>query len=851
MQPVSSSDSSTDDTNAEQYRNEDGNSNVFKFKEAQVQALRADPLPRQSTPPKKPRSNANDYQTAASRTRSAQPQQQQMRTQTPMSAGQPQLDNRETKDLRRLLHSALAQLDASSRRLAQSDAERRALESSQLAQAAQTVQTVSVVQQHAAQAQAELNLCKLQMEHAQEETRRTQEAVRTLEGQRDDAERAATRARAVARKLHAEKMSILAKEEGRREGYETGFGHGRMIAVAREQRRRQIEVASPPAREAGGAFIEEDSSEGMGIVRGDSSRGLPRAEPPSQQPQRRRRRESSDSVPTIQPRPAVEPEPIIIHDAQPAPLRGPASAMSTSSVRRVSAPPAVRSPSLDSRNGQPPRGDPRSEHPASRASTAHGPAAVPVPPNRNGAATSRSNVASRNSLGFPSGGSVNNASGSNNNGQNARSSIITSHGLPSGGASAAGAFTNNNFSQNARNSIANRPHRRSTSAFDLDSQLGLGSEPRFMPVDAMMPRTIPMPMPPPLAPPAQPYIVPMQQQHVPMPPPPLGAMSMPIPVPAPAPTQPAPPLMQPQPLPQFEVEQVGPGPSAERRDPRSRSPSSVSTSLRALHLTSFPAAAGPGSDRDGAAPRDRDLGLRGAGMGVGAGAGEPRARELSVILEHAEGSPAGSQLGNANAWDAQPRRQTPWGGQGQGTRESSPYPDQRGMEEWRRRTDEEAPRQNQLPPLSPLTSPGMLSPLDVRPTYANTNMHVHPSKESFRTDLRRSSSGTTVNITIVPPSRPTSFDQSAGLPTQGSGGFLSPNHAEDTPVLPDEDEDEDDADDDEDEDDDSDAGLPPGFVMSPLPAFAQGVTYPVDFVPMSVAPAPQPLPPFVPTGPPG
>ncbi|KAJ7507396.1 hypothetical protein B0H11DRAFT_1656369, partial [Mycena galericulata] len=136
---------------------------------------------------------------------------------------------RETKDLRRLLHSALAQLDASSRRLAQSDAERRALESSQLAQAAQTVQTVSVVQQHAAQAQAELNLCKLQMEHAQEETRRTQEAVRTLEGQRDDAERAATRARAVARKLHAEKMSILAKEEGRREGYETGFGHGRMI----------------------------------------------------------------------------------------------------------------------------------------------------------------------------------------------------------------------------------------------------------------------------------------------------------------------------------------------------------------------------------------------------------------------------------------------------------------------------------------------------------------------------------------------------------------------------------------------------------------------------------------------
>ncbi|KAJ6537418.1 hypothetical protein DFH09DRAFT_1178161, partial [Mycena vulgaris] len=161
------------------------------------------------------------------------------------------------------------------------------------------------------------------------------------------------------------------------------------------------------------------------------------------------------------------------------------------------------------------------------------------------------------------------------------------------------------------------------------------------------------------------------------------------------------------------------------------------------------------------------------------------------------------------------------------------------MEEWRRETDEEAPR-NGLPPPSPRASPGMLSPDDARP---RANVHAQPSQESFRTDLRRSSSGSssrTVNITIVPPSRPTSVGQSGSLPTSGpgSGGFLSPNHAHDTPVVPEEDDEDDD-----DSDESSDAGMPPGVVLGPLPAFAQGVTYPPGFVPMSVGPVPpQPLP---------
>ncbi|KAJ7849559.1 hypothetical protein B0H13DRAFT_2402533 [Mycena leptocephala] len=192
---------------------------------------------------------------------------------------------------------------------------------------------------------------------------------------------------------------------------------------------------------------------------------------------------------------------------------------------------------------------------------------------------------------------------------------------------------------------------------------------------------------------------------------------------------------------------------------------------------------------------------------------------------------------NASGWE---RRQTPWDTQRQQqqaqARGSSPYSDPSGvaLEEWRRGTDEEAPR-NTLPPPSPVTSPGMLSPNDPRP-----NVHQQTSQESFNSNLRRSSSGSserTVNITIVPPSRPPSTGHSSGLPTEPR--FLSPHHVGGTPVVPEEDEDDEE---DEDEESDGSDAMPPGYVMGPLPAFAQGVTYPPGFVPMSVGPAPIGLP---------
>ncbi|KAJ7026730.1 hypothetical protein C8F04DRAFT_1124537 [Mycena alexandri] len=160
------------------------------------------------------------------------------------------------------------------------------------------------------------------------------------------------------------------------------------------------------------------------------------------------------------------------------------------------------------------------------------------------------------------------------------------------------------------------------------------------------------------------------------------------------------------------------------------------------------------------------------------------------------------------------------------------------MEEWRRGTDEEAPR-NQLPPPSPVTSPGMLSPYPpIQPP--RNNVHGHPSQESLQ-----SSTGSTVNITIVPPSRPQSIALSGPPDGPASARHLSPNHAHDTPVVPEEEEDdEDDDDDDYDEDEDDENGGPPrGFVptnLNPLPVFAQGVQShpPPGFVVQGVMPLP-------------
>lgn len=92
-----------------------------------------------------------------------------------------------------------------------------------------------LAEQEAEKAKQEKRLYQLQLDNAQKEIERSQEAVKKTERERDDAEATAARARAKARKLHEQQMVLLAREEGRRLGYEAGLKHAetelKMIAA--------------------------------------------------------------------------------------------------------------------------------------------------------------------------------------------------------------------------------------------------------------------------------------------------------------------------------------------------------------------------------------------------------------------------------------------------------------------------------------------------------------------------------------------------------------------------------------------------------------------------------------------
>lgn len=127
------------------------------------------------------------------------------------------------KDTRNLLHTAFDRLELETQRVA--EAEARVLE---IAQRFRTVNDARIAsQQDAARANEELRLYKFQYSNAQQEISRAQDTLKTIEGQRDDAAAAATRARDAARKYRENHLVYVAREEGRRLGYEEGLRHAK------------------------------------------------------------------------------------------------------------------------------------------------------------------------------------------------------------------------------------------------------------------------------------------------------------------------------------------------------------------------------------------------------------------------------------------------------------------------------------------------------------------------------------------------------------------------------------------------------------------------------------------------
>ncbi|KIY43882.1 hypothetical protein FISHEDRAFT_77805 [Fistulina hepatica ATCC 64428] len=114
------------------------------------------------------------------------------------------------------LDALTLQLDNSAARLAHSEAQRRDLASRHAQQAQQSSAQVSRTSE-------ELNLYKIQLERANAEILRAQQMLRLVEGQRDEAERSATHARSVARRLAEEHAILKATERGVKEGYQMGL----------------------------------------------------------------------------------------------------------------------------------------------------------------------------------------------------------------------------------------------------------------------------------------------------------------------------------------------------------------------------------------------------------------------------------------------------------------------------------------------------------------------------------------------------------------------------------------------------------------------------------------------------
>ncbi|KAI5982039.1 hypothetical protein EDD15DRAFT_2327426 [Pisolithus albus] len=142
----------------------------------------------------------------------------------------------ENRQARKLLHSVFTRLDQETVRAL--DAQRRLEES--LTRARSISNARIAAQQDAARAKEELRLYKLQFENAQAEIVRAQDIVRTVEAQRDEAEVIAASARTKARQLRQERLIDLAREEGRRLGFEEGIRRGRKLKY-REDRAMGIE----------------------------------------------------------------------------------------------------------------------------------------------------------------------------------------------------------------------------------------------------------------------------------------------------------------------------------------------------------------------------------------------------------------------------------------------------------------------------------------------------------------------------------------------------------------------------------------------------------------------------------
>ncbi|TFK44469.1 hypothetical protein BDQ12DRAFT_661221 [Crucibulum laeve] len=155
----------------------------------------------------------------------------------------------EVKELKRMVHQLTMHLQAERRRA--DDAERRAKDTIAYLKSINDARLVAL--QDAARANAGLQLYKIQLEAAQHEIHRAQDAIDAVDRQRHHAENEAAKVRSALRKAHEDNTIRLAREEGRQVGIEEGLSQGRDIGY--EEGRI---LGYEEARSTVGGSLEED-----------------------------------------------------------------------------------------------------------------------------------------------------------------------------------------------------------------------------------------------------------------------------------------------------------------------------------------------------------------------------------------------------------------------------------------------------------------------------------------------------------------------------------------------------------------------------------------------------------------
>ncbi|KAG6830147.1 hypothetical protein H0H92_002011 [Tricholoma furcatifolium] len=133
----------------------------------------------------------------------------------------------EAKESHRLLQIAAEKVEILQQRAVTAEEARK----QETARGMRIAQTALGAQEQVEKARQDAEVYRLKLEYMEREIQRQQHLMRTVESERDHAEKAAAKARDVARQLNDERMIALARQEGRKAGFAEGIQQGRQLAI--------------------------------------------------------------------------------------------------------------------------------------------------------------------------------------------------------------------------------------------------------------------------------------------------------------------------------------------------------------------------------------------------------------------------------------------------------------------------------------------------------------------------------------------------------------------------------------------------------------------------------------------